>query len=45
MYRVLGAGVEGVGSGDKGDGIGARSLERLGREIDFFYRRFRENGH
>ena len=39
---VVGAesGVEGAGSG----GRGAGSLERLGREIDFFNRKFRENG-
>ena len=35
------SGVEGAGSGDRRGGIGAGSLERLGREIS---RKFRENG-
>ena len=38
------SGVEGAGSGDRGCGIWAGSLERLGREFDFFKRKFRENG-
>ena len=39
-WRGREAGVEGAGSGDRGAG----SLERLGREIDLFYRKFKENG-
>ena len=38
------SGVDGAGSGDRGAGYGAGSLERLGRGIDFFHRKFRKNG-
>ena len=39
------SGVVGAESGVEGAGIeGAGSLERLGREIDFLNRKFRENG-
>ena len=39
-WRGRDAGVEGAGSGDRGGG----SLGRLGRKIDYFYRKFKENG-
>ena len=39
-WRGREAGVEGAGAGIEGAG----SLERLGKEIDFFYRKFRGNG-
>ena len=35
--------VEGAGSKDRGAGYRVGSLERLGRKIDFFYRKYREN--
>ena len=42
---VEGGGIGGGGAGVEGAGIeGAGSLERFGRAIDFFNRKFRENG-
>ena len=38
------SGVEGAGSGGRGGGIWGGESEKLGRDIDFFYRKFRENG-
>ena len=38
------SGVEGAGSGDIGGWIGGGEFGKIGREIDFFYRKFRENG-
>ena len=37
-------GVDGAGSGGRGGGIGGREPGKIGREIDFFYRKFKENG-
>ena len=43
--RGYGDKVGGIGGGGGGKGVeGAGSLERLGQEIDFFNRKFRENG-
>ena len=44
-WRVRNQGWRGREAGVEGAGIeGAGSLERLEREIDFFYRKFKENG-